>query len=51
MQTVDYESDRTMILYISAGFGVVLGGILYWKWSRPWRGAERRTRIHYRPES
>lgn len=47
---VDYDKDRTMVLYIAAGFGVFFSGALYWKWSRPWRGAEKRTRIHYRPE-
>ena len=42
--------ERSELLWMSAAFGALMSAILYWKWSRPWRGAAKRTRIQYTRE-
>ncbi|HSK03716.1 MAG TPA: hypothetical protein VK932_20830 [Kofleriaceae bacterium] len=40
------EADAGTAQWASIGFGVVMALLLYWKWGRPWRSADKRTVFH-----
>ena len=39
-------ADADVAKWVSLGFGVFLGALLYWKWGRPWRSPDQRTVFH-----
>lgn len=39
--------DRDETWGLALFLGALIGGVFYWNWGRPWRGAARRTRIQY----